>query len=69
MYETLQIELILKRDEKEVPEREGDEDDVGYREKLIEVRVLYVPSGARSFLTLGLHAARVTVVVFKYIFH
>ena len=49
MYETHQIELILKRDEKEVPEREDDEEDAAYRERLIEVRVSHVPSGARNF--------------------
>lgn len=37
MYETQQIGRILEREEKEVPEKEGDEEDDHYRERLIEV--------------------------------
>ena len=36
MYTTAQIALILTREEKEVPDKE-DDDDEAYREKLIEV--------------------------------
>ena len=36
MYATNQIALILTREEKEVPDKEDDDDET-YREKLIEV--------------------------------
>lgn len=44
------IEVILTREEKKVPEREGEETDEDYRERLIQVFILWPILGLDCFL-------------------
>ena len=37
MYDTRQVGLILQKEEMEVPDKEEDEDDEDFRERLIKV--------------------------------